>query len=277
MAYAFERDERMTAAIARIMNEQVVRAREQLTDPSSSAEKRVHDARKRFKEIRALLRMIREPLGSHFDVENAWYRDAGRELSAIRDADVVLQALDKLELPRNVHDKVARTLKQRRDHPPLEPLIANASEQLVVAQARIMMWGPFDDTFEVIGDGLRRTYRDGRSAMRSAHTDAEIHEWRKFAKTHWYHVQLLREIWPTVMKAQDDVLDDLSHILGDHHDMHILESNVSSPPPELVDAIDTRKRLLAAQAMNLGTRIYAEPPDAWLARIRKYWIAWRGR
>lgn len=276
MAYAFQRDERMTPAIARIMNEQVVRAREQLTDRSAPVEKRVHDARKRFKEIRALLRVIREPLGSHFALENAWYRDAGRDLSAVRDADVVLQALDTLELPRNVHDKVARTLKQRREHPPLKALIANAAEQLVVAQARIMLWTPLDDTFDTIADGLRRTYRDGRSAMRGAHTDTEIHEWRKFAKTHWYHVQLLREIWPPMMKAYDEVLDDLSHILGDHHDMHVLEANVPAPPPELADAIDTRRRLLAAQAMNLGERIYAEPPDAWLARIRKYWIAWRG-
>src|SRR5687768_17143099 len=105
MAYAFERDESLATAIPRLMNEQIARAREQLTDQSAPPEKRVHDARKRFKETRALLRMIREPLGAQFAVENAWFRDAGRELAAVRDADAVLEALEKLELSRGVRTK----------------------------------------------------------------------------------------------------------------------------------------------------------------------------
>lgn len=277
MPYLFERDERISGAIARVMNEQIVRAREKLTDSSVAPEKRVHEARKRFKESRALLRMVREPLGEHFDGESAWYRDAGRELSAARDADAILEALERLELPRDVHDKIARALKQRRDHPPLHALIAHTAEQLVIAQARIILWPRLDDSFDTIAGGLRRTYRDGRRAMKSARTDAELHEWRKLAKTHWYHVQLLRDIWPSMMKAYDDVLDELSHALGDHHDLHVLEASVPAPPPELLDAVATRKRLIAIQAVDLGKRIYAETPDAWLARIRKYWNAWRGR
>lgn len=275
MAYAFEHDESLTVAIPRLMNEQIARAREQLIDESAPQEKRVHDARKRFKETRALLRMIREPLGAQFAVENAWFRDAGRELAAVRDADAVLEALEKLELPRNVRTKVKRALTKNRTHPPLDGLIANTLEQLVVAQARIGLWPQMADSFDTIAGGLRKTYRDGRRAMKQAHSAEALHEWRKTVKTHWYHLQLLRDVWPLLMKAHADALDELSHALGDHHDLHVLAASVDPAPPELLDAIAKRQQELEAQAVALGARIYAERPDAFLARMRNWWSAWR--
>lgn len=275
MAYAFERDEPLSAAIPRLMDEQIVRAREQLTDSGSSPEKRVHDARKRFKETRALLRLIRKPLGEQFAIENAWFRDAGRELAAVRDADAILEALDTLELPRGVRTNVRRVLKKQREHPPLEGLIANTLGPLVVAQARVALWPRMEDGFDTIAGGLRRTYRDGRRAMRDATTPEGLHEWRKFVKTHWYHVQLLRHVWPPLTKAYAGALDELSHALGDHHDLHVLGASIDDAPQELADAIATKQKALEQQAFALGARIYAERPDAFLARMQNWWRAWR--
>jgi len=304
VAYAFERDEPVSAAVPRIMREQIARAREQLTDAAAPPEKRVHDARKRFKETRALLRAVREPLGAQYTIENAWFRDAGRELAAVRDADAVLEALQKLELPRLVKMRVKRALKKNREHPPLDGLIARTLEQLTIAEARIAMWPALPDSFDTLADGLRRTYRGGRRAMKrsvgsrqlavgrgahrfplpTAYCDLptashaeELHEWRKHAKTHWYHVQLLRNVWPAVMKAWTSELDALSHALGDHHDLHVLGESIAAPPPELLDAIATRQQDLEREAAQLGARLYAESPDAWLARMRNCWSAWRSR
>lgn len=265
MAYALEHGESLTAAIPRLMNEQIVRARQHL------AENDVHEARKRFKETRALLRLIREPLGAQFAIENAWFRDAGRDLAAVRDADAMLEALDKLQLPRGARAKAKRALQKTRTHPPLDGLIANALDQLVLAQARIAFWPPMDDSFDTIAAGLRRTYRDGRRTMKSAHSPEALHEWRKFVKTHWYHLQLLRDLWPPVMKAQAGVLSDLSHALGDHHDLHVLGESA----PELQETIAARQQELEKQAFALGARIYAEHPDAFLSRMRSWWNAWR--
>jgi CHAD domain-containing protein len=275
MAYVFERYETLPGAILRIAGEQVVRAREQLTDGSAPAEKRVHDARKRFNETRALLRLVRDPLGAQFDVENAWYRDAGRELAAARDAEAVLEALDALELPAALRTKVRRALRRRRAHPPLEGLIAQTVDQLVVAQARLRLWPALDDSFATIEDGLARTYRLGRQLMKNATTATELHEWRKRAKEHWYHVQLLRNVWPPVMKAYAGGVEELSHALGNHHDLEVLRTSLARPPAELLEAIDARQASLASDAKALGLRIYAETPKAWLARMRNYWSAWR--
>jgi CHAD domain-containing protein len=279
MAYAFEHGETVPAAIVRLMHEQISRAREQLTDETAPPEKRVHDARKRFKETRALLRMIRDPLGAQFDIENAWFRDAGRELAAVRDADAVLEALEPLDLPPLVRRRVKRKLKKNREHPPLEQLIESTLAQLAIAQERIASWPRLDDAFDTLADGLRRTYRGGRRAMShalSARQSAdELHEWRKLVKTHWYHLQLLRHLWPPVMKAYAGALDELSHALGDHHDLHVLAEKAAPAPPELLVAIAARQEALEQRALDLGSRIFAERPGAWLARMRNTWSAWR--
>lgn len=257
------------------MNEQIIRAREQLTDGSTSPEERVHSARKRFKEIRALLRIVRRPLGEHFASESAWYRDIGRDLAAVRDADAMIAAVDTLDLQRLARMRVKRTLRKNRSHPPLDGLIANAEEQLVVAQGRIVFWPRFEDSFDTIADGLRRAYRGGRRAMRSAQAPDELHEWRKLAKTHWYHAQLLRNLWPPMMKAYGDEMHEISNALGDHHDLHVLGRSIDPPPQDLLDAIAARQRELERRAAEIGARIYAERSDPWLARMRNYWNAWR--
>jgi CHAD domain-containing protein len=274
MAYAFERHEPVPAAIARITDEQIVRARTNLTDATSPIEERVHDARKRFKETRALLRMIRKPLGQQFAIENAWFRDAGRELAASRDAEAVIEALDKLELPRAVATRIRNRLRAaQQQHPPLEPIIANVLDQLVIAQARITLWPTMDDSFDTLAGGLRLTYRLGRRAMKSANTPNELHEWRKRVKEHWYHAQLLRDVWPAMLKPYASVMQDLSRALGDHHDLHVLRDLVTAP--SAIAAIDARQRALEAEARVIGARVYAEPSRAWLARMRNYWKAWK--
>lgn len=303
MAYAIERTETLHGAVQRIMDEQIVRARETLDDPKAPAAERVHDARKRFKEIRALLRLIRNPLGDQFAHENAWFRDAARDLAAARDADAVIEALDKLALPRATAKRARKIIDaQRTSHPPLDPIIDNVLEQLVIAHGRLGMWPELDDSFDTIAPGLLRTYREGRRAMRSSlkllssseflgssgflgvdrgsapsrgtprnpEAPEELHEWRKRVKERWYHAQLLRHVWPEMMKPYADVLSTLSKALGDHHDLHVLRDLV----PDLADVIDTRQAELEQQAMSIGRRVYAEKPDAWLARMRNTWKAW---
>jgi len=275
MAYAFEHDETVPAAVRRIMEEQLVRAREQLTDAKSPREKRVHNARKRFKETRALLRLVREPLGDQFALENAWFRDAGRDLASIRDADAILEALEKLDLPRALRNRVRKKLTSGRAEVNLDELIANTQAQLVLAQARLDLWPDMDDSFDTLATGLERTYRDGRRAMKRADTPDELHEWRKHVKTHWYHAQLLRHVWPEMMKSYAAVLEELSHALGDHHDLHVLRDSVPDAPPELIEALDTRQRELEHRAREIGDRVYAERPREFVARIGKWWAAWR--
>lgn len=284
MAFAIEREETVPAAIARIMDEQIVRAREHLTPPLT--EKSVHDARKRFKETRAVIRLVRDPLGEQFSLENAWFRDAGRDLSDARDAQAVIEALEKLSPSR----RAIRALEARRDAMPkgeIEGRAANVLQQLVVAQGRVGMWPAMRDEFETIAPGLRRIYRDARNAMRDAERGGmpqQFHEWRKFVKQHWYHVQLLRHVWPALMKPYAASLEELSRLLGDHHDLFMLRTIIAASPAEfgrsatvirLLDQIEARQTELATKAFEIGRHVFGERPTPWLARMRNHWDAWR--
>src|SRR5688572_33912 len=61
------------------------------------SDKAVHDVRKRFKEIRGTLRLVRDELGEKtFRKENRTYRDAARPLSEMRDSKVMVDTLDNL-------------------------------------------------------------------------------------------------------------------------------------------------------------------------------------
>ena len=292
MAYAIEREESVHDAVARVMTEQIARARNHLTGDESPAQSRIHETRKRFKETRAVLRLVREPLGAQFAVENAWFRDAGRELAVARDAEAVIESLETLAgtITPPLLRRARRALEKRRDAvnaAELEGSIANVIAQLDAALTRIAGWPALGTSFDALERGLLRTYRAGRRAMKRAsrvHSPDEMHAWRKRVKEHWYHVQLLRHVWPTVMKSYAAVMQDLSRALGDHHDLFVLRGIVASAPAEfgktaavvaLLDAIDLRQRELEREAAAIGARIYAEAPRAWLARMRNYWSAWR--
>lgn len=294
MSYAFQSGEAAGEAIVRIMREQIVRARASLTDTEAPLEKRIHDARKRFKETRAVLRLVRKPLGAQFSVENASYRDAGRQLSESRDADAVIESLAKLskhvKLSRATKQRVRLFLEARRDaitpHA-MSAQIESVLHQLTLAEQRLVQWPPMRDSFGTIAAGLRRTYRDGRRMMRTALASgmpADFHEWRKRVKEHWYHAQLLRHMWPEMMKPYAAVLETLSRTLGDHHDLTVLRGIVAANASQLgratsvlalLDAIHTRQSELEREAEAIGSRVYAEPARDWLARMRSQWTAWR--
>src|SRR4051794_33019488 len=100
VSLALKDDEKLGDGVRRIIGERVDRALEALKsiDPSRRARRArrttpaeaVHTARRRLKEARAAVRLVRDALGRKtFDEANAVLRDAARPLSAVRDAQVL--------------------------------------------------------------------------------------------------------------------------------------------------------------------------------------------
>lgn len=268
MAYAFEPGETVQASVTRVMGEQLERIETHL------AERDVHDARKRIKEVRALLRMIRQPLAAHFAIENSWYRDAARDLSTARDAEAVRESLHKLEEAQGRQPGARKLLgrRRRRNQRDLQGRIDNLLAQLPAARARIATWPMLADRFSAIGAGAERTLRDGRAALEhvlTAPSPEAHHELRKRVKDHWYHVQLLRKLWPDVLKGEAAAIEELSDALGDHHDLHLLALALGSEAP--AEAIAKQRADLEATALGAARRLFSESPDAWRKRIRGYW------
>lgn len=105
---------------------------------------------------------------------------------------------------------------------------------------------------------------------------------RKRAKDLWYELRLLSGSWPVPLKATVDEAHRLSELLGDHHDLAVLredlrERNLGAEETQALSAaIDRHQAELAAGAISLGRRLYAERPQDFERRLRRYWEAWRG-
>src|SRR6185503_16142962 len=95
MAYRLSLDD-LAASVKHVAGDQLGGAAAGLEDPRDPAEA-VHDARKRIKKTRALLRLARPAMRADaFRAYNRELRDQGRALSGTRDADALAETVDEL-------------------------------------------------------------------------------------------------------------------------------------------------------------------------------------
>jgi CHAD domain-containing protein len=213
------------------------------------------------------------------------FRDAGQELSGVRDADVMLATLAKLE--DDLPAKAAGDLRQALEAHKLRTAAGargqasvQVVEMLTSARRRIARWPIDDDGFGAVAGGLERIYRRGRRDFRAARaepTTENLHEWRKRVKDLWYHLSILRDTWRPVMEALADEAHTLSERVGDDHDLAVLLAWAEEHAPDAVEAlaepVERRRQALQAEAFTIGARLYADKPGAFMRRLERWWDA----
>ncbi len=304
MAFELRSDKTVAKNILRLARQRLENAVEALIEPpADKATAAVHAARKEFKRLRALLRLARPALGrKRFDKENAVFRDAGRALAAVRDAQALVAAFDKLIEPAEVHERVsaeaaaqmrnelARDLATAEQETALPARLPAVLGELEAARKRVKNdWPLHGDDWRLVGDGLRAVYREGRRALERVQAqpgdDARWHELRKRVKDLGYAVRVLRPLWPHALKGLGRDLDALADALGDDHDLVVLRARLlddakqsAMTPAEsgrFADVIDARRAELHAEARTLAQRIYEEKPREFADRLKGYWKIWR--
>ncbi len=298
MAFRLNADESVGDGIKRIVRRQIDHALEAIQQRDGDDEA-IHEARKRFKRIRAVLRLVRDELGNKvYRLENTCFRDAGRPLTEVRDARVLLDTLDQLtehfagQVTAGALAKGRKTLKAnrrgvRRRVLQEEDALARVTASLTAARARVPDWRITHRGWSALRRGLRRVYRRGSRALVVASADAsveDLHEWRKQAKYLWHQLQVLEPVWPQVMHELAAQTHALTQHLGDDHDLAVLRQTVSATPDgfgganaaaTLLALIDRRRLELQHEAFQLGRRLYRDKPKAFTRRIKGYWKAWR--
>jgi CHAD domain-containing protein len=257
------------------------------TEPADA----IHEARKDIKKIRSALRLVRDALGD--DVwrrENDHYRDVARQLSAHRDAEILVEALDDLgERFGPTAQGRFGTLRGQLDEEnraahgdgTIERTMAGAAAELAAGRSRIDVLPLDGDGWELIAPGIHRSYRRGRKRLRAAEEEATVtnlHELRKRVKDLWYQLRLIRDADKHMIGALADHAHDLSDHLGDDHDLALLREEVqrrraafASPADQrhLLQEIDQRRGELQFAAVSLGERIYSYKPKKFTARLAK--------
>ena len=294
MAYRIGRREAPRAALCRIMTEQIDRGLAELDDPEIAPGTAIHQVRKRCKKLRGVLRLFRGALPARtFKTENRRYRDAARLIGGARDADVAMGTLDALGARPDLCEAERESLRAARaaleETAALEaPVRAVAGDSAAALRAALaegraaagaLTLGA--DGHAAIAGGQSRTYRDGRARMAAAEgsgTAADLHEWRKRVKDHWYHMRLLEGMWPGPQHALAQELRDLSERLGEDHDLWLLGERIRGHGGDMDAAlalIARRRDALQAAAFAQGARVHAEKPKAQARRMAALWAAWR--
>jgi CHAD domain-containing protein len=285
MAYRLDFNEPPETSLRRCAIERIEDAIAQLdTGLDDDPQGAVHEARKDVKKTRALLRLCRSDLGdATYRQENRELRDAGRALSAVRDADVLGDTIDGLveryagQIPAGAFDAVRGRL--RADEVPelaVDDSVGAARARLARVLGRVEGWPLERAGTSSLGKHLGRSYSRGLRAFERAagdRSDEQLHEWRKRVKDLRYQQQLLRDAWPEVIGAQAKAAKALADLLGDDHDLAVLDAQVraSGLPVDEVLALIARRRIeLQDAAFRLGERVYAEPPKRFAKRVGRY-------
>jgi CHAD domain-containing protein len=289
--YRLRDGESVPSGILRMARGRIDHALDELQGKTdSSSEEAVHEARKDMKKLRALVRLVRDDLGDAvYRRENLCYRDAGKELAGLRDADVMLATLAGLEqrLPDDLGGSAVGDLRQAVEAHRLRtaagaraPAAAQVVDVLISARRRVGRWPLADDGFTAVAHGLERVYRRGRRAFRTARrepTTENLHEWRKRVKDLWYHLSVLRVAWPPVMESLADEAHALSERIGDDHDLAVLlqwaEEHAPDAAAAIAEAVGRRRAELQGEAFAIGARLYADKPSASIRRLGRWWEA----
>jgi CHAD domain-containing protein len=296
MSYTFQRENSIYTNLQQVITEQIETARSALTNPQDVHEG-IHTARKCFKKVRGALRLGRPALGDVYQQENRRFRDAGRALSQIRDAEAMIEIVDKLgdqypeQTDRSGFRLLRKTLGERRHHilhdqSNLEQRIQGVIAELDAAQQALQSW-PGVEEVAAPGAGLKKTYKRGRNAMHRAYhhpTPEAFHDWRKRVKYSWYHSRLLQGVWSPVMKSYRNQFKGLSKLLGDDHDLAVLVETIGTLPdmlPEdhdrhaLIEVVEQQQEYLRNHAWFHGQRLYALRPRIVAGSIEHFWHIWQ--
>ncbi|WP_323767912.1 CHAD domain-containing protein [Marinovum sp.] len=289
MGYKFKSsDADVTEAVRRIAREQLGRALDALDGSEDKAEA-VHDARKRCKKLRGLIRLVR-PQFEDYKAENRALRDAARRLADLRESGAALEILAQLEkaYPERLSGPNAATLRAtleaRRTETHLDDFEARRAAfraDLLAVRRRAKSWEVEKSGFGALKGGLKKTYKRARKTWATAletRDPKDLHQWRKRVKYHWYHARLLKPLASETRIAQ---LDQLSDLLGDHQDLADLQAMIAAgdlPPAAaqaLVSPLAIEMNRLQNRAFALAPKVLGAKPKKLVKRYRKGWKDWR--
>jgi CHAD domain-containing protein len=301
MAFELKPDESLRKSLRRIARKQMDHALDELAGAyKGSRDHAVHETRKSFKKIRAILRFVRPEVGEMIYQEgNIGFRDAGRPLTEVRDAKIFVDTLDKLvehfkehvgkgsfaevrkELQANLRAVRKRVLNEQNS-------VAVVTDAIQRGRKRIKCWIDVPDRWSSIGRGLKGVYRRASDAFREAVVEASVeklHEWRKQTKYLRYQLEILHPLWPERMEELAREADRLGDLLGGDHDLAMLRQMLADAPGrfgaegdvEILVALIDQRRAELEQAMGLGRRYFQDKPKDFTRRLKGYWKAWRSQ
>lgn len=291
MPFHFRRKESVKKAVRRLCCERLAGAMELLN--RNARFETVHGVRKEIKKLRAVLRLVRGGIGKDtYNEHTNALRDAADRLTALRDAEVKLNAFDDLLKQSKGNGRrflkikaaLRKNCRTEEDRVFKGGSIASVKGILGQEKKRFDHLKIKASGWRAIKPGLKNVYGRGRKAFETAEWDASpehFHQWRKRVKDLGHQLRLLCPARPHKLHACTKDLDKLGELLGDDHDLFMLEQFVAGkfgPAPGAKvfrKLISARREELRSAALKLGRRFYPQKPGRFARRIGRDWKKWR--
>lgn len=298
MSYAFRPGRAFTGDFKRVGAEQFEQAIDVLRLCPDGVHEAIHDARKCFKRVRALYRLIAADAPLFQKQENARIRDMARSLSTVRDAAALVENARYLHQgarsddEEKALDQVCSRLIERRDRiaasetdigDRIAATIVNC-EQAMAALGHVS----FDDrpskTATRLAKGWRRTLKragSARDACQASTEAAAFHELRKRAQDYRMHLALMRQAWPSAMQAKRLDANALVDTLGHLNDLDVMTSVVNEDPglagnsqdqAHLISAVIARQDSLRQEALKRAADVFLDAPEDESRTIHLLWL-----
>ncbi len=235
MAWRFEPGEALPDAFRRVAAEEIAAIQADLSSCHADRDRAVHQARRRFKRLRALLRLARPALGAQFAAENRRWRDAGRKLAANRDAAVLGASFDAMagrcgdaapeaDLARLRAHLTGQVRSPRGESYDLDRVLQGVLGDLDKAKERLhcLDW---PTSRKDLSRGLQQSQRRLRKSWKRARggSDPEaLHEWRKRVKDQMAQLGLLRKVIPDELEERRKDEKRVAELLGEDRDLLLL-------------------------------------------------------
>jgi len=292
MSLRLKRDAPIAAEIRRLVLQQLEAAISELRavgDPGS--DEAIHDARRRVKKIRAVIRLVRPALDKTSRVIDRDLKDVSRMLAPVADGQGIIETLDQIAhryrklLPPGAVRSIRAGLRERSARIDREAnargIIRMAADALRAERGRVRRWAISGDGFSSIASGLEESYRRARKGMILAWSKPKAHHyhsWRRYVKDHWFHVRLVEENCGNQLLPYQRRLEALDGVLGEYHNLVILREVLATDgyasrreTARCLQVVSQYKRLLRHHSETLGVRIYAEKPRRYVRRVKRLW------
>ena len=283
MGYHIEKGESLATAFGRIAAEEIDLAMAQSRRLHRG--EAVHNARKALKRLRALLRSLRLAFPKKlFRAENRHIAATCRRISPLRDVHVQLRTLGKLKAAASpAGDHIRRQLlRQQSSFIRRIPALRKTVRALLdVSRQSLASWPLRKATAEDLASGLKRIYKQGREAFKTARkspTPGHLHAWRKKTKSLGYGLELIKNLGSGELSKMIRCSDILTVALGDDQDLFMVlraldkehQSNPASDFDRLANRISLKRAKRQKRAFKLGEKVYGEKSGGFEKRLDRY-------
>ncbi|WP_180898349.1 CHAD domain-containing protein [Martelella soudanensis] len=303
MSFTLDPDRPFDAAVRKVVVSQLEDAIRMLKKQPAGIHEAIHDARKKFKRVRGLYRLIRPAAKDFAREENARIRDLAKTLSADRDAAALIECARYLRLNAadgNADMALARleaVLIARRDATALSDDALQKKAKAAVGACREAIAAVEKQDFDerkpekAIAKAWRKQLAAAHVAVMAARaeaTDENFHELRKEAQTYWMFCSLVAPVWPTALKAKRSDAKALADLIGHEHDLSVMLVLLGGPDaPELPEearricrdqALTLRSRL-RRQAVKAARKVFDDEAEIESAIVKTLWRkrGWQGQ